>query len=81
MRDRIRIRRTAPKQWTVHVPTIGFGSGDTVHKPTHRAALREADKRIRRESSNVVTTEPAWQPSDRIAPTPTWSPLEPAEPE
>lgn len=81
MRDRITIRRTAPNQWTVRVPTVGFGPGDTVHKPTHRAAIREADKRIRREASNVVTTEPVWQPDDRIAPVPVWSPLEPAEPE
>jgi hypothetical protein len=79
VRDRITIRRTAASRWTVKVPTIGFGQGETVHRPTHADALREADRRIKRESSNVVTTETAWQPTDKVAPVPTWTPLTPAE--
>lgn len=81
MRDRITIRRTAPQHWTVRVPTIGFGPGETIHTRTHRGAVREADRRIHRHASNVITTEPAWQPTDRVSPVPTWSPLDQADPE
>lgn len=79
MRDRITIRRTAPGRWSVRTPPFGFGQGETAHHATHTEAVHDADRRIRRDSSNVATTESAWQPTDRVSTTPAWSPLVPAE--
>lgn len=79
MRDRIQIRKAGPKRWTVKVPTIGFGQPEVTERSTHRQALRYADQRIPRYSSNVAVAESNWQASDRVNVTPAWSPLEPVE--
>ncbi|ACU39432.1 hypothetical protein [Actinosynnema mirum] len=75
MRDRITIRRTAPRQWTVRVPAFGFGRGETLQHATHGAAVRAADRLIHRVASNVVSAESVWQPTDAVGAVPAWSPL------
>lgn len=79
MRDRIRIRKTGPKRWTVRIPAFGFGHSETIHKPSHRAALKLVDQRTRRPGSTDLGTETVWQASDRVNITPVWTPLNPPE--
>lgn len=67
MRDRVQIRKTGDRKWTVKVPTIGFGPGEN------------ADSRIRRESSVLALTETVWQSSDGVAPHPRWNATTPVE--
>lgn len=79
MRDRVQIRKTGDRQWTVKVPTIGFGPGESKTVPSHKKAVELADSRIRRASSTSVTSETVWQSSDGIAPHPGWNATVPIE--
>jgi hypothetical protein len=43
VRDRIRIRKTAPQEWTVTRPRIGFSGPEITGHPTWSKAMRHID--------------------------------------
>lgn len=79
MRDRIRIRRTAPQEWTVTIPTIGFGPPEVWAFPVWADAMRYADAtwrdRARNTGSTVIELERPGAATDRLNPISPWTPL------
>lgn len=66
------VRKTAPGEWTVTRPRVGFGGPEVVTRPTARAAWRWL-RSLERRGAHVAAGDRARHVATGVATQPRWA--------